>query len=94
MLESELETGINISLILLLSAMPESELESRINIEAWDRNKITTNTYIGGMSVKAGEILELTKKEPFTCWFKLLNETIAKFTNERIITDDKEAEEV
>jgi len=63
-------------------------------MEVWDRNKLTTNTYIGGMSMRVEEILELTKKKPYSCWFKLLNEKLAKFTSERILDDDKEAEKV
>ena len=44
--------------------------------------------------MKVGEVLDLTKDEPFTSWFKLLNEKLSKFTNERIVVDGNEAAKV
>jgi len=72
----------------------DSELEHRIILDVWDWDRLTANDYIGGMSMKIGEILGLTKEKPFTSWFKLMDEKISKFTNERIIVDDKEVEQV
>ena len=69
-------------------------MEHRIILDVWDWDRLTANDYIGGMSMKVGEILDLTKEKPFTSWFKLMDEKLSKFTYERIIVDDKEAEQV
>ncbi len=44
--------------------------------------------------MKVGEILELTREESFSSWFKLLSEKLSKVTSERIIVDDKEVAKV
>ena len=74
--------------------MTDSEREQRIVLDVWDWNKITPNDYVGGMSMKVAEILDLTKKTSFTSWFKLMDEKVSKLTNERIIMDDKEVTKV
>ncbi len=74
--------------------MTDSELEHRIILDVWDWDRLTANDYIGGMSMKVGEILDFTKENPFSSWFKLIDEKLSKVTYERIIVDDKEAEKV
>jgi len=67
---------------------------SRINFAVWHWNKITPNEFIGGMSMKVGDVLELTKDETVTSWFKLLNEKLSKFTDERLVVDENEKAKV
>ena len=69
--------------------MTGSEFDHRIILEVWDWDRLTANDYIGGLSLKVEEILELTKEKPFTSWFKLLDEKRAKTQHERIIADEE-----
>jgi hypothetical protein len=50
---------------------------------------MTANDFIGGFSLSVKEILDLSKEEPATKWYKLLDEKRAKEHNEIILADDE-----
>ncbi len=53
------------------------------------RSELTTNDFIGGLSMKVGEVLDFTKERPLSSWFKLLDEKRTKTANERLLADDE-----
>ena len=58
-------------------------------MEVWDWDRLTANDFIGGLSMRVGEILDFTKEKPFSSWYKLLDEKRTKAGNERILADDE-----
>ena len=76
------------------SDVTESEQGHRIILEVWDFDKFNANDFVGGLSLRVGDVLDLTKEASFHSWFKLLDNKLCKHTHERIIVDDKEAEKV
>ena len=50
---------------------------------------MTANDFIGGFSLGVKEIMEMSKEEPATKWYKLLDEKRAKEHNEAILADDE-----
>lgn len=71
------------------SDVTDAELDHRIILEVWDWDRLTANDFIGGLSMRVGEILDLTKEKPFSSWYKLLDEKRTKGGNERILADDE-----
>ena len=77
-----------------LSDVSEKELEYYIYISVWDWDRIGSNDYIGGMSMKVNDIItETCEGQRVDSWFKLLDDNSGKKRNERIISDE-EAEKV
>ena len=50
---------------------------------------MTANDFIGGFSLSVQEILDLTKEDEITKWYKLLDEKRAKEHHEVILEDDE-----
>ena len=50
---------------------------------------MTANDFIGGFSLKVKDIMDLSREEPVTKWYKLLDEKRAKEHNEVILADDE-----
>ena len=50
---------------------------------------MTANDFIGGFSLNVKDIMDLTKEEPVTKWYKLLDEKRAKEHSEAILADDE-----
>lgn len=71
------------------SDVTDAELDHRIVLECWDWDRLTANDFIGGLSMRVGEILDYTKEKPFSSWYKLLDEKRTKGGNERILADDE-----
>ena len=71
------------------SDVTDAELDHRIILEVWDWDRLTANDFVGGLSMRVGEILDATKEKPYTSWYKLLDEKRTKESNERILADDE-----
>lgn len=71
------------------SDVTDADLDHRIIMEVWDWDRLTANDFIGGLSIRVGEILDFTKEKPFSSWYKLLDEKRTKSSNERILADDE-----
>ncbi len=69
--------------------MTDAELDHRIILEVWDWDRLTANDFVGGLSMRVGEILDNTKEKPFTSWYKLLDDKRTKESHERILADDE-----
>ena len=80
-----------IKYIFFPSDVTDMELDHRIILEVWDWDRLTANDFIGGLSMRVGELLDLTKEKPFSSWYKLLDDKRSKTNHERIIADEEAA---
>ena len=64
-------------------------MDTFLVLEVWDWDRLTANDFVGGFALRIQEIIELTKMEPHTSWYKLLDDKRAKQHHERILADDE-----
>lgn len=62
---------------------------SRVVVEVWDWDRYTANDFVGGFSMRVGEIVESCREvESVESWFKLLDEKRMKGHYERILAEE------
>ena len=63
--------------------------DSRVLVEVWDWDRYTANDFVGGFSMRVGEIIESCREvESIESWFKLLDEKQMKGHYERILAEE------
>lgn len=71
------------------SDVTKDEQDHRVLVEVWDWDRYTANDFVGGFSVRVGELLEQTKdKTRMEHWYKLLDQKRSAEHFERIIADE------
>lgn len=71
------------------SDVTDEMANSRVLLEVWDWDRYTANDFIGGFSMRVGEIVKSCQEvESFESWYKLLDEKQMKTKFERILADE------
>ena len=71
------------------SDVTDEMADSRVLLEVWDWDRYTANDFIGGFSIRVGEIVQSCQEvESLESWYKLLDEKQMKTKFERILADE------
>lgn len=71
------------------SDVNQGQLDSFVLLEVWDWDRLTANDFVGGFAMRVQDIIDLTKMEADSSWYKLLDEKRAKVNYERVLADDE-----